>query len=1023
MADPLSIIGLILQLLDTAKTYYDKVQDARRLPQAFREIYEQIDLVKSTFEEVKLRYKQSTDEDKVKGTLEKCEQDLASLTDIYKLVCETADAKWYSRYKDHVKSMAKGRKGRVEELWARILNGVETLESYHVFKNLATIEDINTALEKIEEVENSFGEQGGEGVTIHGSVANYHSGEGLNKSQNQLNLGQGTQFMGGTHTHVPAPLETLPAPCVIVPYRVDPDFVSREDLMSAIGTGMSKPGARIALVGLGGVGQLLVDYAYRARTHSPETWVLWIHASNAARFDESVRDIVTVARINGGDSPKANVLHLLWIWLRDKKNGKWLLVLDNADDVSFLHEKVRGKRRIDYLPPCDHGAIAITSRSKIEASKLQVAYSEMIMVGPMEPDVALTLLERKLGEQPDSQGLVELAAALDRMPLALSQAAAYMRQRGNRCSVSQYLHMLEADDATLLEDEPVYSQLDRDAPKSIYKTWRISFDHIRKVQPSAAELLSLMSFCDRQAIPQALLYERESKTMRLSDFVMGIVDSAWHMVQLGVCDTESYMLGIVALIAFVQICVNIYRQRRTSPERIAKINTDSKDTFDNDVALLIAYSFVTATAAQMFEMHRLVQAATQRWLSVSRTLDRWGSQYICNLNKILPYGDHENWDLCRALYPHVKAAMKVESRSRRVSLVFADMMFNAASYARQVSGLQDARDMLDLALRTKKQRLGDSHMETLDIMNGMLALYNELGQWNDAKVLGEQLVKMREATFGRDHPATLKVLGNLATTYKYQDRCDDARIMEEDVLRMRRAIFGHDDPDTLVTMRNLALTHKMQGKNSDAMVLEEEVLETQTRVLGRDNPDTLDSINNLGVTCKAMGELGRAESLYRELIARRTREVGVLHPLTLAAMNNLALLLDLLNRRDEAEILIAQVVAGFPKVLGDEHPMTLSCLGSSVTIYCGQKRYEKARKVASELLETKKRVFGESHSSTLLTKHSLALTLRALQRSEEAAALLTEAVEGRIRILGTDHPDTKESIKELENLRRDICDR
>jgi hypothetical protein len=36
------------------------------------------------------------------------------------------------------------------------------------------------------------------------------------------------------------------------------------------------------------------------------------------------------------DDPKADVLRLVRSWLCDKRNGRWLMVVDNADDTSIF---------------------------------------------------------------------------------------------------------------------------------------------------------------------------------------------------------------------------------------------------------------------------------------------------------------------------------------------------------------------------------------------------------------------------------------------------------------------------------------------------------------------------------------------------------------------------------------------------------------------------------------------------------------------------------------------------------------
>lgn len=124
---------------------------------------------------------------------------------------------------------------------------------------------------------------------------------------------------------------------------------------------------------------------------------------------------------------------------------------------------------------------------------------------------ALALFEKKLGAQKDSGDAVELAALLEYMPLAIVQAAAYIVQRAPRCSVRQYLENFKKSErkrTTLLNHNDGQLRRDGESKNSIIITWQISFDHIQQIRPSAADLLSLMSFFDRQGIPDHVLRSR-----------------------------------------------------------------------------------------------------------------------------------------------------------------------------------------------------------------------------------------------------------------------------------------------------------------------------------------------------------------------------------------------------------------------------------------------------------------------------------------------------------------------------------
>jgi len=58
--------------------------------------------------------------------------------------------------------------------------------------------------------------------------------------------------------------ETPPTPAsTILPFDRDPDYVQRGSLLEEIGVKLSRPAARVALVGLGGVGYAQPDVALR----------------------------------------------------------------------------------------------------------------------------------------------------------------------------------------------------------------------------------------------------------------------------------------------------------------------------------------------------------------------------------------------------------------------------------------------------------------------------------------------------------------------------------------------------------------------------------------------------------------------------------------------------------------------------------------------------------------------------------------------------------------------------------------
>jgi hypothetical protein len=265
----------------------------------------------------------------------------------------------------------------------------------------------------------------------------------------------------------------------------------------------------------------------------------------------------------------------------------------------------------------------MTTRSKEVALRL-VEPNDIIEVEPMDKAHALALFEKKLGGRGNSKDIAELAIALDFMPLAIVQAAAYISQRAPRSSVQHYLEEIRKSDrkkTILLNHEGGQLRRDWEPKTSIITTWEISFEYIRQARTSAADLLSLMSFFDRQGIPEALVRRVEMGQSR-EDIGVASVDED-----------------------------NVRGKDSTS-------ESTGDDEFEDDILTLRNYSFISVNAdGTTFEIHGLVQLAMRKWLAAHAQFERWKQQFIKNLCAEFPTGEYENWAKCQSLFPHARSAV------------------------------------------------------------------------------------------------------------------------------------------------------------------------------------------------------------------------------------------------------------------------------------------------------------------------------------------------------------------------------
>ncbi|KAJ5552299.1 hypothetical protein N7494_001677 [Penicillium frequentans] len=812
--------------------------------------------------------------------------------------------------------------------------------------------------------------------------------------------------------------EPRPSPLSTVPFPPDPDFVSRDQILDQIHEKALISGCKIVLFGLGGVGktQIVIEYAHQVRRNSPETWVFWVHASNAARCEKSLRDLADRVKIPGRQDRNVDIFQLVGNWLQDETIGKWVLILDNVDDDGLIRNPSstgQGSQNLETIslsnditttqPPLrpllqsSNGFIIITSRSRRVGLDI-AGHRNLIEVRPMEKLEAIDLLQRKLNIPAERGSTEQLVEALELMPLAIIQAAGYITHQP-RCSVLQYLEKIQKSDRAamrLLDYEAGLLSRDWDAKNSILLTWQVSFDYIQNVRPSAAGLLSLMSFFDRQGIQESVL--RVQQTQQLNE----CSDSE--------IATDSSSEGEEG-----EDCPSGEDDNNSSGgDEGSSSEFDLEQSFEEDIALLCDYSLISIGESNtVLTMHRLVQLTVRTWLKTHGQLEQWKEKFINNLNHEFPTGDHENWEECRSLLPHVILAVSQQPESNDYLRQWASLLYRGAWYTREIGSFADSREM---ALRSRKQRvkiLGEEDEMTIASTVQLGMAYFLAGQWKKAEELQMQVIKTRATKLSADHPDTLTSMNNLALTYVAQGRWEEAEKIQMQVIKTRATKLSADRPDTPTSMHNLALTYTAQGRWDEAEELQVQAVEMSTTKLGADHPDTLPSMNNLALIYTKQGRLEEAEKIQMQVIRTRATKLSADHPDTLTSMNNLALTYMAQGRWEEAEKIQIQVIKTRATKLSADHPATLTSMNNLASTYTEQGRWDEAEELQVQAVEMSTTKLGADHPNTLTSMNNLALTYAEQGRWEEAEKIQMQVMKTRATKLSADHPDMLSGMNNL----------
>ena len=254
------------------------------------------------------------------------------------------------------------------------------------------------------------------------------------------------------------------------------------------------------LHGTGGVGktQLALHHALQLDTRgvSPYRLVWWVAAEQRDSLPLQYRAFASRAGIEVDASCDfASLVSAVNGWLSSRHD--WLLVLDNVpsfDDVQ------------DIMPPTVHRSqqVIITTRH----TKWPAAYRKVpvdVMEAAEAEELLRTVAEIDGTDRAQDADIAMLVSELGRLPLALSHAGAYIRQR--RTTVSQYLSKYQSSLLDSRAKKPVgdwYQQV-------VATTWGIS---IAAVDAACRDeglpllgraLLTACAYLDVDGVPASLL--------------------------------------------------------------------------------------------------------------------------------------------------------------------------------------------------------------------------------------------------------------------------------------------------------------------------------------------------------------------------------------------------------------------------------------------------------------------------------------------------------------------------------------
>ncbi|KAF7716534.1 Uncharacterized protein PECH_005178 [Penicillium ucsense] len=631
------------------------------------------------------------------------------------------------------------------------------------------------------------------------------------------------------HQIAPGPHKS---PLWLVPFERNPGFVNRELLDLLKRKLFSQVHShKVSIFGLGGIGktQIVLELAHQTREMYPDCSILWIPAMDLEQLQQAYIEIAHQLGIEPGDGDETDMKVLVQSYLSRPENGKWLLIIDNADDVEMWTGSASSLCNIylrQTLPQGQHGRIVFTTRSLRLAQHL--ASGNIIEVQQMEESRAIQLLGNALvnkalltGDKEKTRSLLESLAFL---PLAIIQAATFMNV--NQITVSRYIEILEGHEQgaiDLLSEEFEDQGRYQSARNPIASTWLTSFQQIQETDPVAADCLAFLSCVSASDIPTCLL----------------------------------------------PVYDEVKREKA--------------------IGLLKSYSFVRGNNnGERLNCHRLVQIATSNWLRSNGLMQTWQKKSLECMAQRLPYFEMNRRSDWRAAVPH---ALRVLQRSVVAeNLTEAVNLMSSIACCYQVDGrYQEAKSTL-IKLQSLNRKHYNTHHRSYLKCQSLLAHVNfNMGNHEESIRLFESAIEGYKEAGMIKSPDAMNTMSRFSITLLAKGSLQRAEELGSQALRWNLSIEGPYSFVTLEAIYNMTVIYSAQGRLSDAEHMAQQCLQVTRKSLGPDHVHLISTISSLGYIYMRRWKLSQAEDMYLDALERCRRIYGPDNRATLDYLYQLAL--------------------------------------------------------------------------------------------------------------------------------------
>ena len=599
-------------------------------------------------------------------------------------------------------------------------------------------------------------------------------------------------------------------------------FCGREDMLNELGTRLNRSSsASVTLTGLRGIGKTQLALAFAHKMEMEYDFCRFFVADCEERIKSGLARMAGKLKVSVEDVD-SDEWHMQ---VHEKLRAcKWLLLFDNVDNG--CNEIIRRFFARAQQEPGQH--ILATSYSS-------TFKDEELHVDVFEPEDVLSMLKSHIPILCYLEDAASLGKRLGGLPLALSQAVAYMKIHG--LCIPEYLRELKRIPKEVLSrhggDDLV------NYPMSVRETWCLS---IKKIEHNSSDALRMLDCCAWLHADNIPLVVFEHMSLFGGD--ASRTEKAHVVLRTYSMISEAKKANVVKVHRLVQDVMLLrqttdeekkvtFKQLKTSLGSLCVLNTEKEVSMAK--AIIPHLQHLLVVYEKLWKIHDLESAEVMTYLAkVFQDLGQPRKQLEL-LQRVLNIQKDNNDDM------------------KNVAVTLRRM-----GYAYWLLGQPDhEKSVLEGALQIEESVYGPEHIEISETLIYLANAYGSLGNAEKKRELAERALTINEREHhGRVHKSVASALYSLANAYKSLEKPVRMRELLERALGIQEFLYGKKHFKVGHTLLSLSLAYQLLGKPYEHKDYAERSLKVLTDFYGPDHYEVAWSLNSLG---DAYGELGQHE--------------------------------------------------------------------------------------------------------------------------------------------------------------------